>query len=783
MCKKVKKRLLFFYANLFVVLSEVNAVSAYPNQIPIVCNGDTVLITIRGDENCKFAIDEEGYTLLQSERGWCYASTDNFGNVTFSDYMLVPKAKRSNQTVQFLRSVPKGIVPAKTQKQQKTVSYNSFESSRKPAVGIRKALIILMEFQDTKFLKSSEDFYRLFNEKEYHDDGALGSVNDFYRWSSYGQLDIKSDIFGPYTAQNIMSYYGRNEGVSGNDKNPYELFSEALGNVAKEINFADYDADGDGYVDNIHIIYAGYGEEAGASSNAIWAHEMTFRTITIQGMKIDRYSCAPELRGNKGGGISRIGPHCHEIGHALGAMDYYDTDYETGGSYQGTGKWDVMASGSWNNEGIAPADFNPYVKAYNFGWTSVQSLKPDTINIIGVSSERDIIYRINTGTNNDFFLLENRDGSFFHSAEPGKGLLIFHIGPNLESREYTNTINSTFPQQCYVVCASSTYRQPFSSAKSYGDINSAGCPFPGSSQKTEFTGNSIPAALTISGKDSGISISNIHFEGADIVFNFGDTVNEDDPDNPPIIPDESYLWGEDFEQLRLPASWVYEDIVGTGELKVTTKLSANDQPDSPLAANGLGYAIFSALPRMVIGEYRTCGSINSPRIRLAEGKKYKFSLSARKFNKKKESSLDKLQVCLINEEGVENTIIWEEIETRNSWEEVSVPLPDSLFDFYIKIIFDVDYGTTFFIDHLTISEIEQGTNIDNYGTSSELWVHGNDLFIANRKGSMLKVYSASGICIYTETLQSDEVVSLNLNRGFYIICLGNRRREKVFVGN
>lgn len=483
------------------------------------------------------------------------------------------------------------------------------------------------------------------------DDGAIGSVYDYYKWASYGQLELRSDILGPYTAQNFMSYYGRNEGVSGNDSNPYGLFLEAIDQVIKDVSLNEYDADGDGYVDNIHIIYAGYGEEAGASSNAIWAHEMTFRTITIQGMKIDHYSCAPELRGNRGGGISRIGPHCHEIGHALGAMDFYDTDYETGGNYLGTGKWDIMASGSWNNDGVAPADFNPYIKINDFGWTSAQELLPDTINTIAVSSEQGNIYKVNTGTNNDYFLLENRDGQYFHSGEPGKGLLIFHIGPNLESRALTNTINSTYPQQCYVVCASSTYSRPSSMIKSYGDINSAGCPYPGISGNSIFNGTSIPAALTISGFDSGININDIHYEGQNIKFFYGNYNIEEDPDNPPFIPDESYLWAEDFEQLRLPASWEYTNINGTGDFSVTTKLSTNDSPDSPVAANGLGYAKFTPIPRMVIGEYRTSGRIISPRIRLVEGKKYILELSTRKYNSKKASAKDTLSISLTNGDG------------------------------------------------------------------------------------------------------------------------------------
>ena len=778
----MKKRLLFSFICLFVVILKVCAISAYPNCIPIVSGGDTIFITLKGDENCKYATDEEGYTLLSSDKGWCYASIDKYGNAIISNYLLAPKQKRSYQTIQFLQTTPKGIVPNRNGGIINKIGFNDPESSRKkPAIGLRKALIILMQFKDTRFSKNSEDFNRLFNENNYHEDGAIGSVNDYYKWSSYGQLDLKSDILGPYTARQNMSYYGRNEGVGGNDINPYELFSEALENAVKEVNLADYDADGDGYVDNIHIIYAGYGEEAGASSNAIWAHEMTFRTITVQGMKIDRYSCAPELRGNKGSGISRIGPHCHEIGHALGAMDYYDTDYETGGSYQGTGKWDVMASGSWNNEGIAPADFNPYVKIYNFGWTSAQELKSDTINKIDISSVKDNIYQINTGTNNDFFLLENRDGSYFHSAEPGKGLLIFHIGPNLESREYTNTINSTYPQQCYVVCASSKYKQPTSSVNSYGDINSAGCPYPGVLNNTEFSGKSTPAALTFGGKDTGISLSDIHFEESYIVLANGSNDSEVEPDEPPIIPDETYLWGEDFEQLKLPTSWLYKDIIGTGEFKVTTKLSTNDLPESPIAANGSGYAVYSVIPRMVMGEYRTSGSITSPKIKLAEGKRYKFSLSTRKYNKKKNNSSDTLLVSFISGEGKEENIICHEIKSQNSWETVSTSLPDTLLDFSIKIICDVDYGSTLFIDHLRVSEQEDETGIVDNTLLPAFWVEGNNLHVANSKVTLMKIFTVSGVCIYSNILPSDDEIIINLHRGYYIICLGEERKEKVFI--
>lgn len=704
---------IFFILSLIVThISNLYAVPAYPNQIAVSVDGYDMHINMKGDEYCKYAVDEQGYTILQNDSVWFYATETQSGEVVISPYELKPINKQNQQTINFLGKIKKGIVPkANVSDTEITHRVSSdTKSERKPAVGVRKVLIILMQFRDTKFTKTKEDFYRLFNEENYHDDGAMGSVYDYYNWASYGQLNLKSDVLGPYTASNPMSYYGGNTGVGGNDRDPYSLFWEAINYAIRDTDLSEYDSDGDGYVDNVHIVYAGYGEEAGATSSAIWAHEMTFRPITIQNMKIEKYSCAPELRGNKGSGISRIGPHCHEIGHALGAMDYYDTDYETGGNYVGTGKWDIMASGSWNNDGIAPADFNPYVKVYNFGWTEAKSLTQDSENIIGSSSEEGNIYRVNTGMSKDYFLLENRDNKGFHSAEPGKGLLIFHVGPQLETREATNTINTTYPQQCYVVCASSNSRRPSATAKSYGDINSAGCPYPGTSGNTFFSESSTPAAITVNGSSTGISISGIAFQGDNIVFQYGNT-GDDEPDEPTPPPtDNVYLWGEDFEQLRLPSSWVYSDIKYEGSVEVVTKLSTNDSPSSPIAKSGKGYAKFVAKPQFVIGTYETVGILTSPRIKLIEDKSYILSFAVRKYNKEK--SRDVISIILDkNNEDDDAELISKEITSQENWETYAVAIPALYTDFTLNLFMEIDYGSTLFVDNITISEKTE-TSID-----------------------------------------------------------------------
>lgn len=584
-------------------VSGTQAIPAYPHRVKFFSGKDSFFLTLCGDENYKFAITDDGYTALPDSCGWFYATTNQTGEVIKSEYMVCSENMKSRDIKSFLSKQLKGILPSypTNEETKRLISYNSsIRQSSSPVVGTRRVLIILMQYNDLKFKKTQRDFDRLFNEIGYHDDGAYGSVYDYYDKVSYGQLQLKCDVVGPYTASKNMSYYGGNTGRSGGDMNPKALFDEAIRFAMREVNLSNYDSDGDGYVDNVHIIFAGYGEEAGANANTIWSHEMSFPYESFNGVKIDRYSCSPELRGKSGNGISRIGAPCHEIGHALGAMDYYDVNYQTGGYYEGTGEWDVMAGGSWNDNGARPADFNPYVKAYNFGWIDVKNLDEDTVNIISPSTNRNNIYRVDTPVAGDYFLLENRNSKGINSAEPGSGLLIFHIGPQLSQRERTNTINASFPLQCYIVCASAKEARPRANSSSYGSINTAGCPYPGTTLNTNFTKNSIPSAFCINGMYSGISLTNItELENGDISLYYSKTKNDGDvnpPDEPTEEPDEDeveggeIVWSDDFEVMnRIHVSnWTSETLFGKGYWTVNTYTSTPSDRE-PIAISGLHY--------------------------------------------------------------------------------------------------------------------------------------------------------------------------------------------------
>ena len=529
------------------------AVPAYPYKTIVrTANGKTATIYMRGDERQKYAFTEDGYTLMNDADGWWYANMADDGGILKSDYMLMSIEDETEKLRRFKAECPKGIKPNKiVQTEQRRVQGADGSSSREPIVGERHALVILMQYKDFAFKKSVEDFEALFNTTEYKENGAMGSVRDYYRFASQGQLDYISDVYGPYTSNYDMKYYGGNATIGGGDSNPMELCVEAIKSLPDDIDFSLYDNDGDGIVDNVHIIYAGYGEEAGASADAIWAHEFPHR-ITLRnevGYSFSGYSCSPELRGNRGSNITNIGVICHELGHSLGAMDYYDTNYGTGGEYDGTGQWDIMASGSWNDNGRTPPNFNPYVRSTVFGWNSQKALGPNE-HIVMPRMETDnsgqtIIYRVETGKSGDYFLLENRQKYGFDAALPGAGLMIYHVHPNIDRYNSTNTVNATSPQGLYPVCAS--YSEP--SKKKYGNVNSAECPFPGSRNVRAFSHTTSPAAIAWNGSPAKVSLSYITMNTSSGTISFT-TNNEiiDEPDGPDLPTEMIIVYCESFEK-------------------------------------------------------------------------------------------------------------------------------------------------------------------------------------------------------------------------------------------
>jgi len=511
------KRVVFLLVlGLFILQSAISyAVSAYPGLIEFVQpDGSIVNIYLKGDEQLKWAQTEDGYTLLYNRAGYLeYAVLDSKSDLVPSGVIAKNISQRDNLSASLLSNTSKELFFSNSQisiiKQIKNIQKQESNNSKSfPTTGSRKLICLLIGFSDLSFTKTQTEFYNLFNQVSYTTGGATGSVKDFYLENSYNLFNLSVDVAGPYTASQSQAYYGAND-INGNDTLPRTLVMEAINLADPDVDYSDFDNDADGYVDGIYIIYAGYGEEAGGGANCIWAHAWsTTSPITVDGVYLNRYSCSPELRGNSGTNLTRIGVICHEFGHVLGAPDYYDTDYGTGGEFSGTGNWDVMASGTWNNSGATPAHHNGFTKVVCYNWASTTVLStPSIITLNNAEENSNSFYRVNTSTTNEYFFLENREQHKFDGYIPGSGMIIYHVHSAVFSDTYK--INATYPQKMYPVAQNAT-TNPGSTPASYGTINASTCVWTGEgSTKNKFMDGTTPTSKSWAGANTGKPITAI----------------------------------------------------------------------------------------------------------------------------------------------------------------------------------------------------------------------------------------------------------------------------------
>ena len=526
---------LFFFIIILSKYQTVFGVSAYPFPVEISQpDGTKITVILKGDEHLKWAQTLDGYSVMRNSKGiFEYTTMNSAQDMIPSGVQAKNETERSSSDVLFLGNVKKGLTYSSDQVQMmKSISQMYQKSIRKsfPATGQRKLLCILIGFTDKAFSKTKADFESLFNQVGYAADGATGSVFDYYKENSYGQLNLAVTVAGPFTAAHNLAYYGAND-ANGNDVNPEALVTEAAILADPTVNYADFDNDNDGTVDGVFVIHAGYGEEAGAAANTIWAHTSSIPPITLDGKIVSDYATSSELRGTTGTGITRIGVICHEFGHILGTMDFYDTNYATNGSFDGTGNWDIMGNGSWNNNGTTPAHHNPYSKIFIFNWASTKTFASGVnITLSDAEQSNNSFYLVNTTTSNEYFLLENRQKQKFDTYIPGHGMIIYHVDGNYIATS-GDEINIGSHQGMYPVCANATGVPP----TTYGIINGTGLPFPGSANKTSFTDTTIPNALSWASANTNNPITNITEDTANKTITFTAPVLPDRPVAPSAI--------------------------------------------------------------------------------------------------------------------------------------------------------------------------------------------------------------------------------------------------------
>jgi M6 family metalloprotease-like protein len=484
-------------------------------------DGTELTIRLRGDEFLRFARTSDDYTILQDGSGmYMYAIRDANGDLVRSDMQANDPGNRRMREKRFLKKIEKRLffssgqlADSRMRKEEKGLARTSAITGPFPATGTRKMLVLLIGFQDRPFTLPQGDFYGLLNTPGFN---GYGSFKEYHLDNSFGQLTVNSTVMGPYLAANNEDYYGRNRG--GWDARPRNMVAEAIDAAEAEgLDFSQFDNDGDGNVDGIVVIHAGYDEAAGAPSTAIWSHAWDLGNLerNYDGVTISAYFTSPELSGTSGSNISDIGVLAHEFGHNLGLPDAYDTNYEQGGGYAyGTGYFDVMADGAWNNGGFTPANHIAFAK-YELGWQTPTVLNGlNTTITLGNSNDNNESCLINTTTEGEYFIMENRQLVGWDAYIEGHGLLIYHIdGPY--NATAGNAINANPNHQGIDIEEADNHE--------YWGESAAGDPFPGTTNNTSFTDTTTPSSKAWNNDDTGVPVTNIAENGGQISFDVGST--------------------------------------------------------------------------------------------------------------------------------------------------------------------------------------------------------------------------------------------------------------------
>ena len=516
-----------------------SAIPAKPGLIPFTqADGTVVEIRLIGDERSHYALSEDGYLISPVDNTYYYATISDNGTVTASRFEVSPAASRPAEATAFLGTIDLAAQTSRmkardlaasrarriesaaasalpTRAAAKTPGVDEtypagpglFPGNNFPAYGEQKGLVVLVEYSDEKFrLTDPLDYFsRMLNEPGFSDLGATGSAVDFFRESSSDLFRPQFDIYGPITLPKTMSYYGGNT-LQGSDIHAHEMAIDACQLLDATVDFSQYDRNGDGFIDNIFIIYAGLGEASSGVANTVWPHaaELTEFTETVykfDGVQLSRYACSNEWMTGRPDGV---GTFVHEFSHVMGLPDLYATAYN--GSFT-PGAWSALDVGPYNNNGMTPPLFSAFER-YALGWIVPTELTPGMdVELPSIGS--NVCGIVKSDLPGEYYLFENRQKTSWDTYIPGHGMLVWHI--DYDAERWSSNIANNTPTHQYVDIVEADGTQ--------SDLSRQSDAFPGTENFTSFTASTTPAFAWWSGETVDLPLTGIS-ESTDGIITF-----------------------------------------------------------------------------------------------------------------------------------------------------------------------------------------------------------------------------------------------------------------------
>ena len=405
----MKKIIITSAIALIIAISPSSAAIAIGDWTPHVQkDGTTIMVKLVGDEFSHYYITEDGTIVEQNADGDFVPQLVPEFNSLFKESIM-----RDYTNTRRAQAITSGIMSTP---------------------GKKKQLVLLMQYPDKPFLNPDPKAYwnNALNNGNIDKTYAIASLHQYFLDQSNGIFDVEFDVRGPFTTKHNRAFYGKD--VNNNDQHADSLVIEGCLALEGQVDFRDYDWNGDGEVEQVIAIYAGDGQNDTNSQDqaeTIWPHQWCIsyyspgKAHVQDGMTINRYCVVnDEFRGESDG----FGTLTHEYGHCLGLPDFYSTQTQHG--YDNFGAYDVMHSAYYGYQAWVPAGYTAYEKKF-MGWLDYEELtEPITVSNLNSLANGGKAYIIRNDaqsqTADEYYLLENRRQEGWDTYIPGEGLLITH---------------------------------------------------------------------------------------------------------------------------------------------------------------------------------------------------------------------------------------------------------------------------------------------------------------------------------------------------------------------
>ena len=288
-----------------------------------------------------------------------------------------------------------------------------FAPPQRATTGSYIGLCLLIDFSDVPATIPRDEVEHFCNQSGYSGFGNNGSVRDYFQDNSLGRLIYTNIVTPYYRAKHPKTYYTDPHIEMG--VRARELIREALAHwKSAGFDFSPLTADGTGKVYATNVFYSG--PVVNNWSEGLWPHAWMLGTA----VPLVPGKAAFDYQFTAMGDELLLGTFCHENGHMLcDYPDLYDYGYES----SGVGMYCLMCAGNHADQ-RNPVQISAYLKRLS-GWEgkAINLEHGSTVSLRAGHNEFAMLAK----SNDEYFLIENRNKTGRDAALPDAGLVIWHV--------------------------------------------------------------------------------------------------------------------------------------------------------------------------------------------------------------------------------------------------------------------------------------------------------------------------------------------------------------------